>query len=104
KPVDKYGVSGVSLDQDGNTVIDRGGTEDNIEYSYYRINSDGEAIYDGTLAWTTYNFYSSWKLAKWYSLSFAVSNILDLHYRPFSSGVSAAGRNFIVSFRVNFGK
>lgn len=104
KPVDKYGVSGVSLDSNGKAEVDRGGTEDNIENSYYRIDENGEAVFDGTLAWTTYNFYSSWKVAKWYTINFAVENILDLHYRPFSSGVSAAGRSFIVSFRVNFAK
>ena len=104
KPIEKYGVSDVSLDKNGIPVFGRGGTEDNIEYSYYRIDENDKAIYDGTLAWTTYNFYASWKMTKWYTLNFVVENITDLHYRPFSSGLSAAGRNFIVSFRVNLSK
>lgn len=104
KSVEKYGVSDVSLDKDGQPVFGRGGTEDNLEYSYYRIDDSGKAVFDGTLAWTTYNFYASWKLASRYSLHLSMENILDLHYRPFASGVSAAGRNFIVSFRMNMSK
>ena len=56
----------------------------------------------GTLAWTTYNFYSSYKLSESITFNFAVENILDVHYRPFSSGVSAPGRNFIFSLRGSF--
>ncbi len=65
--------------------------------------NDDEAIPGvGTLAWTTYNFYSSYKVNDRLSFNFAVENILDIHYRPFASGVSAAGRNFIVSMRSSF--
>jgi len=65
--------------------------------------NDDEAIPGvGTLAWTTYNFYSSYKFNDRLSFNFAVENILDTHYRPFASGVSAAGRNFIVSMRGSF--
>jgi hemoglobin/transferrin/lactoferrin receptor protein len=104
KTPDLYGVSKVTLDENGKPVLARSGTEDNLEYAYTRKNEDGQIVNDGTLAWTTYNFYASLKLTKWYSVNVAVENILDLHYRPFSSGVSAAGRNLIVSFRVNLGK
>ncbi|MEZ4959717.1 MAG: TonB-dependent receptor [Saprospiraceae bacterium] len=104
KPVERYGASAVSLDENGDPVLDRSGTEDNLEYSYYRIDENGKTIYDGTLAWTTWNLYGSWNMTKWLALNMAVENIFDLHYRPFSSGVSAAGRNFIVSLRVNLSK
>jgi hemoglobin/transferrin/lactoferrin receptor protein len=56
----------------------------------------------GTLGWTTYNFYSSYKFNDRLTFNFAVENILDTHYRPFASGVSAAGRNFIISMRGSF--
>jgi hemoglobin/transferrin/lactoferrin receptor protein len=105
KTVDQYGVSGVKLDQEGKPVLSLSGTEDNLEYSYWRINPEnGKVVYDGTLAWTTYNLYASWNINKTFTLNFAVENILDLHYRPFASGISAAGRNFITSLRVNLGK
>jgi hemoglobin/transferrin/lactoferrin receptor protein len=65
--------------------------------------NDDEAIPGvGTLGWTTYNFYSSYKFNDRLSLNFAIENILDTHYRPFASGVSASGRNFIVSMRGSF--
>ncbi len=105
KTIDRYGVSDVSLDSNGDPVLGRGGTEDNIEYSYWRINPEnGKVVFDGTLAWATYNLYASYNLSKLFTVNFAVENITDLHYRPFASGVSAAGRNFIVSFRVNLSK
>jgi hemoglobin/transferrin/lactoferrin receptor protein len=105
KTVDQYGVSDVKLDGDGNPVLGRTGTEDNLEYSYWHINPDnGKVAYDGTLAWTTYNLYTSWNFAKQLTLNFAVENLLDLHYRPFASGISASGRNYIMSLRVNLSK
>ena len=78
KPLSEYGVNGSSDNED-------------------------EAIPGvGTLAWTTYNFYSSYKFNDKISLNFAFENILDTHYIPFASGVSAAGRNFVFSFRSSF--
>ncbi len=53
----------------------------------------------GTLAWTTANIYSKFELSPLISLSLAVENILDKHYRTFASGVSAPGRNIILSVR-----
>jgi hemoglobin/transferrin/lactoferrin receptor protein len=105
KTPDLYGVSDVKLDGNGNPVLGRSGTEDNLESSYWHINQEsGKVVYDGTLAWATYNLYASWSINKTFTLNFAVENILDLHYRPFASGISAAGRNFITSLRVNLGK
>ncbi|MEM7104215.1 MAG: TonB-dependent receptor plug domain-containing protein [Bacteroidota bacterium] len=59
------------------------------------------ATVDGTPAWLTLNFYSSFYWNQ-FQLSLAVENILDTHYRPFSSGISGAGRNFIVSLNAAF--
>ncbi|MCB0661728.1 MAG: TonB-dependent receptor plug domain-containing protein [Saprospiraceae bacterium] len=73
-------------------VEEYGGGEDNIE----------NATPDGTYAWQTHNLYSKVDLFKGFSLDVGVENILDFHYRPFSSGVSAPGRNFIVALRGNF--
>ena len=105
KTIDQYGVSDVKLDSNGDPVLGRGGTEDNLEYSYWKIDPvTGKQVFDGTLAWTTCNLYASYKLSKLFTVNFAVENITDLHYRPFASGVSAAGRSFIVSVRVNLSK
>ena len=68
------------------------GTADNAKNTYA----------EGSFAWHTYNFYSSINLGKKYSVQLGVENIQDLHYRPFASGISAPGRNFIISLRKNF--
>lgn len=51
-------------------------------------------------AWTTLNFKSSFVLTKFVSLDAGVENILDKRYRPYSSGITAPGRNFIFALRV----
>lgn len=83
KPLSEYG-------QTANGSIS--GTSDNVEY----------ASVDGTLAWTTLNLYSSFKVSSRLNIDLAVENLNDVHYRPFASGVSAAGRNFIIALRGKF--
>ncbi len=56
----------------------------------------------GTPAWTTLNFRAGVQLNRWVRVTGGVENIFDLNYRHFASGVSAPGRNFIVSARVRF--
>ena len=56
----------------------------------------------GTPAWSTVDFHVEAQLNKKLRLQGGIENIADLHYRPFSSGVSAPGRNFIVSLRGSF--
>ncbi|MDH3710474.1 MAG: TonB-dependent receptor [Cyclobacteriaceae bacterium] len=57
---------------------------------------------DGTLAWQTLNFEGSYHFSKGFTLTAGVENIFDQHYRPYSSGISAAGRNFIVALKAGF--
>ena len=56
----------------------------------------------GALAWSTFNLYGNWNFSKQLQLSLSLENILDKHYRQFASGVSAPGRNLIISIRGNF--
>ena len=67
-------------------------------------NSDNEeyATPEGALGWVTYNIYTSLHFDSNISINFAVENITDIHYRPFSSGVSAAGRNLVISLTGRF--
>ncbi len=69
-----------------------GGSEDNLE----------NATVEGTPSWYTLNTYYQRKINKSLSASIALENIFDLHYRPFASGVSAPGRNLIVSINAKF--
>lgn len=48
-------------------------------------------------AWYTLNFKVNYRLSDALSLSGGVENITDQRYRPYSSGLSGAGRNFILA-------
>jgi len=69
-----------------------GGASDNLD----------EAIEDfGTPAWATANFRFSYTGFNNFSLQFSATNLMDLHYRQFSSAISAPGRSFMFGVRVN---
>ncbi len=52
-------------------------------------------------AWYTLNFKASYFVNKYFAVNAGVENIADKLYRPFASGISAPGRNFIISLRAN---
>ena len=56
---------------------------------------------DGALGWSIMNFNISYQPNAYFQINGAVENIFDKHYRPYSSGISAPGRNFIFSLRVS---
>jgi hemoglobin/transferrin/lactoferrin receptor protein len=66
--------------------------EDNLE----------EATENGTPAWHIFSLRSSYQLSSVLQVNVGLENILDQHYRPFSSGVSAAGRNLVLTLRSSF--
>ncbi len=53
-------------------------------------------------AWYTLNFKAGYQLSGRLLLTAGVENLTDRRYRPYSSGIAAAGRNFILSLRANF--
>ena len=53
-------------------------------------------------AWWTLNFNGSYAFNKNFLLTFGVENILDKRYRPYSSGITAPGINFITALHVSF--
>jgi len=54
---------------------------------------------DGALAWQTLNFTGSYHFNKSLALTLGIENIFDQHYLPYSSGISAPGRNFIAAIK-----
>lgn len=68
-------------------IQDYGGTADNPEY----------ALPEGTPSWQTFNLYTSYLLNNNWTFRLSLENILDTHYRTFASGLSAPGRNLILS-------
>lgn len=57
---------------------------------------------NGSPAWTTTSFNAQYKINKVLMANGGVENIFDVHYRPYASGISAPGRNFILSLKAVF--
>ena len=49
-------------------------------------------------SWMTFNVRSKYSFSKMLNINFTVENITNKLYRPYSSGISAPGLNFIFSF------
>ena len=56
---------------------------------------------NGSPGWYTLNLKSSYQINEHFKVNAGVENILDQHYRPYTSGISAPGRNYILALRAN---
>ena len=61
-----------------------------------------EATSDGTPSWWTLNFSYSVNISDKLIAQVNIENMLDAHYKTFSSGISAPGRNLILSLKTEF--
>jgi hemoglobin/transferrin/lactoferrin receptor protein len=52
-------------------------------------------------SWWTLNLKGSYTFGRYFTVNAGVENILDKRYRPYSSGISAPGRNFILAIRAS---
>ncbi len=73
-------------------IEDYGGSTDNPQ----------EATADGTPSWYTLNLKGHYSIGKYLTIQGGIYNILDHHYKPFSSGLSAPGRSFMLAVRAFF--
>ncbi|MBP6870479.1 MAG: TonB-dependent receptor [Bacteroidales bacterium] len=53
-------------------------------------------------SWYTLNFKAMYQISDILSVSGGVENITDVRYRPYSSGITAPGRNLVLSLRASF--
>jgi len=53
-------------------------------------------------SWYTLNFRTQYQFNKQTTVTASLENITDQRYRPYSSGISAAGRNLIVAIKYGF--
>ncbi|MBK8955200.1 MAG: TonB-dependent receptor [Saprospiraceae bacterium] len=53
-------------------------------------------------SWYTINFKTMYQLHENWTLSAGIENLTDQRYRPYSSGLVAGGRNFILALRAGF--
>lgn len=65
----------------------------------YAMDADGNPY---SPAWYTLNFKAMYQLTDNLSITAGMENITDQRYRPYSSGIVAAGRNVMVSGRLRF--
>jgi hemoglobin/transferrin/lactoferrin receptor protein len=65
----------------------------------YAIDDEGNPY---SPAWYTVNFKAVYPITEHFSLSAGIENLTDLRYRPYSSGIVAPGRNFILSVKAVF--
>ena len=65
----------------------------------YAIDGNGNPYSPG---WYTLNLKTDYKFNKMFNVTAGLENITDQRYRPYSSGLVAPGRNFIVGVRAKF--
>jgi hemoglobin/transferrin/lactoferrin receptor protein len=71
----------------------------------YRLNTEDNESYAtsiGMPSWYTINIKSNIAISNYIQLACNIDNIMDVHYRTFGSGISAAGRNIALIVRVKF--
>ena len=88
-----------------------------LEYKLWGIYTRGKDIEDmnssgvdnedlgteeGYPSWWTLNTSAQYKFNDNLKLQVSIENILDQHYRTFASGISAPGRNIVISLRSSF--
>lgn len=83
----------------GAVSYDRLAIEERGKKEIYASDSNGQPW---APAWYTLNMKSSWMVTKYLTLGVGVENITDRRYRPYSSGISGAGRNMVLSLQARF--
>jgi len=76
------------------------GGEDGLEET--PLLSENPLLYAGTPAWSELSWLAQYRWKKNTSFRIALENILDTHYRPFASGISAPGRNLKLGVNYSF--
>lgn len=73
--------------------------EEKQKTEFYALDENGNAY---APSWYTLNFKALYKLTDTFDVSGGIENLTDQRYRPYSSGISGAGRNFILSLTAHF--
>ena len=69
------------------------GGEDGLDETPYIIGQDGLKNFLGTPNWSDFSIFASKKISSNSTLRLGITNIFDIHYRTFASGISAPGRS-----------
>ena len=76
------------------------GGEDGLDETPYIIGQDGLKDFLGTPSWSDFSIYTSLNISPNSTLRLGITNIFDIHYRTFASGISAPGRSFQVGLNL----
>jgi hemoglobin/transferrin/lactoferrin receptor protein len=88
-----------SASYSGKKSFDELPAEEQAKTEIYAIGDDGKPFCP---SWYTLNFKASYKIDENFTINAGLENITDQRYRPYSSGIVAAGRNFILSVKASF--
>ena len=69
------------------------------DFSPYGEDNEGEAMEYGFPSWWTLNLKTGFTVGQNFHFMIAMENILDEFYKPYASGISAPGRNLILTAR-----
>ena len=72
------------------------------DYDQNGNDNDDEATVDGTPSWWTLNLRGSYQFSSKFSMQGGIQNMMDVHYKTFSSGISAMGRSFNIAVKFLF--
>jgi hemoglobin/transferrin/lactoferrin receptor protein len=73
--------------------------EERAKTEIYALDADGNTYAPG---WYTLNFKAMYRLSDAWRISAGIENLTDQRYRPYSSGISGPGRNFVLSLSTIF--
>ncbi len=73
--------------------------EEKAKTEIYAVDGNGNPY---SPAWYTLNYKVGYKINDNIAINAGLENITDIRYRPYSSGIVAPGRNFILSFKLLF--
>ncbi len=69
------------------------------DFSPFGEDNDEEAMAYGFPSWWTANIKAGFQAGSHLNFILAIENLIDQFYKPYASGVSAPGRNFIITAR-----
>jgi hemoglobin/transferrin/lactoferrin receptor protein len=71
------------------------------DFSPFGEDNDGEAMEYGFPSWWTANVKVGFEAGEHLDIMLAIENLFDQFYKPYASGISAPGRNFVFMARFN---
>ncbi|HQV97220.1 MAG TPA: TonB-dependent receptor [Saprospiraceae bacterium] len=94
----KISIAVSSVYSDGKSFNDLPEEEKN-KPEIYAFDGDGKPY---SPSWMIFNIKALYRLSHQISINAGLENIADVRYRPYSSGIAAAGRNLVVSASLKF--